>query len=122
MKKFLLTSSAVTLLLTTGTLHATAYALENSAVSIDTTQSMPILVVEGEEIDQNVVNLFTDITGHWAESTILNAIKQGTVSGYPDGRFHPDNQVTRAEFLKLIAGSLGMEVHSNLTFMLNQPS
>ncbi|WP_433709029.1 S-layer homology domain-containing protein [Paenibacillus illinoisensis] len=113
MKKVLLTSSVVTLLLTTGNLHPTAYALENSVVSVDTTQSMPIQAVEGEEMDQHVVNLFTDITGHWAESSILNAIERGIVSGYPDGLFHPDNQVTRAEFLKLTAGSLGTEVDSS---------
>ncbi|MBY0115275.1 S-layer homology domain-containing protein [Paenibacillus xylanexedens] len=112
MKKVLLTSSAVILLLTMADLHATTYALETSVSSGESTQSTPNLSAETGENDKNVLDHFIDISGHWAESSILNAIKQGIVSGYPDGMFYPDNQVTRAEFLKLIAGSFGTEIDS----------
>ncbi|MEO2213246.1 S-layer homology domain-containing protein [Paenibacillus amylolyticus] len=115
MKKVLLTSSAVILLLTMADLHATTYALETSASSGETTQSAPNLSSEAVENDKNLLEHFIDISGHWAESSILNAIKQGIVSGYPNGMFYPDNQVTRAEFLKLIAGSFGTEVDSTLS-------
>ncbi|WP_083684208.1 S-layer homology domain-containing protein [Paenibacillus amylolyticus] len=50
------------------------------------------------ENDKNVLGYLVDITEHWAESSILNAIKQGIVSGYPDGMFYPDNQVTAQNF------------------------
>ncbi|OZB90874.1 S-layer homology domain-containing protein [Paenibacillus sp. XY044] len=43
-----------------------------------------------------------DISGHWAEQSILNAIQQGWVSGYPDGTFQPGKEVTRAEFASMM--------------------
>ena len=46
---------------------------------------------------------FTDIAGHWAEAWIEDLYDEGFTSGFPDGTYGPDNQVTRAEmavFLK----------------------
>ena len=44
---------------------------------------------------------FSDIKGHWAESSIGSAINQGIVSGYPDGLFHPEDKGTRAELVTM---------------------
>lgn len=55
---------------------------------------------------------FKDIHGHWAESSIRSAIDKGVVSGYPNGMFYPENKVTRAEFLKIVIGSLGYQTES----------
>ena len=46
---------------------------------------------------------FSDIDGHWAEAWIEDLYDEGFTSGFPDGTYRPDNQVTRAEmavFLK----------------------
>ena len=46
---------------------------------------------------------FNDIAGHWAEAWIEDLFDEGFTSGFPDGTYRPDNQVTRAEmavFLK----------------------
>jgi hypothetical protein len=46
---------------------------------------------------------FSDIAGHWAEAWIEDLFDEGFTSGFPDGTYRPDNQVTRAEmavFLK----------------------
>lgn len=40
---------------------------------------------------------FTDIAGHWAESAISIAAGNGILTGYPDGSFKPDANMTRAE-------------------------
>lgn len=40
---------------------------------------------------------FPDIKGHWAESAIKEAAKDGIVNGYEDGTFKPDQGITRAE-------------------------
>ncbi|TBL73953.1 cadherin-like beta sandwich domain-containing protein [Paenibacillus thalictri] len=48
-----------------------------------------------------------DIAGSWAEAEIRNAVASGWVSGYPDGSFHPEREVTRAEFVQLLAKALG---------------
>jgi hypothetical protein len=51
---------------------------------------------------------FSDISKHWGRSSIINAVAKGYVSGYPDGTFQPNNQVTRAEFIKMIVDDLGL--------------
>lgn len=46
---------------------------------------------------------FSDLTSsHWAYSQVDTLVKEGTISGYEDGSFKPDNTVTRAEFVKMI--------------------
>ncbi|MDY6939274.1 MAG: WG repeat-containing protein [Cyanobacteriota bacterium] len=44
---------------------------------------------------------FTDISGHWNETCIRQLAAQNLVSGYPDGTFKPEANVTRAEFALL---------------------
>ncbi|MFX3632376.1 MAG: cadherin-like beta sandwich domain-containing protein [Candidatus Pristimantibacillus sp.] len=48
-----------------------------------------------------------DIAGNWAEAEIRKAVAEGWVAGYPDGSFHPEREVTRAEFVQLLGRSLG---------------
>jgi hypothetical protein len=48
---------------------------------------------------------FTDISGHWAESTIKWAIANDIAHGYEDNTFRPNAQVTKAEFLTLLLNS-----------------
>lgn len=43
-----------------------------------------------------------DISGHWAETEIRAWLQEDWVSGYPDGRFLPDNRVKRAELAAMI--------------------
>jgi len=45
---------------------------------------------------------FSDIDGHWAEEFINIGASKGWISGYPDGSFRPDNNITRAEVVSLI--------------------
>lgn len=41
---------------------------------------------------------FTDVTSsHWAQAAILAAAQSGSVQGYKDGSFKPDQAITRAE-------------------------
>ncbi|MFD0715900.1 S-layer homology domain-containing protein [Paenibacillus sp. GCM10027626] len=59
----------------------------------------------------------TDITGHWAESSIKKAVAQQIVSGYANNTFRPDNPVTRAEFIVMLANALKLEGEGqSLTF------
>ncbi|MBT2762806.1 S-layer homology domain-containing protein [Paenibacillus sp. ISL-20] len=55
---------------------------------------------------------FTDIQGHWAQTAIQDAIQRGYVDGYPDKRFLPNKQVTRAEFIKMAVSAMDIEVAS----------
>lgn len=45
---------------------------------------------------------FDDIKGHWAEKEIADFEESGVVEGYLDGTFKPDQDITKAEFCKII--------------------
>ena len=47
-------------------------------------------------------SLFSDVSGHWAESYIADFAKHGYLQGYDDGLFHPNDIITRAEFVAII--------------------
>lgn len=55
-------------------------------------------------VAQNVS--FADFTTHWAKDAINEAVAKSIVNGYTDGTFKPNNNVSRAEFTKLIATAL----------------
>jgi hypothetical protein len=65
------------------------------------------------EVKLSSVSLkFSDIAGHWAESSIVEASGRGWVAGYNDGTFRPERQVTRAEFVAMLACALELPVPS----------
>lgn len=49
-----------------------------------------------------------DISEHWAKDSITRLFKLGIVLGSSDGNFYPDNNITRAEFARMIAGVTGI--------------
>ncbi|WP_161601366.1 S-layer homology domain-containing protein [Paenibacillus luteus] len=51
----------------------------------------------------------TDIKGHWAEANIVELIKLGAISGYPDHTFKPNNKITRAEFVSVLVKAFNIE-------------
>ena len=53
---------------------------------------------------------FSDVNGHWAEESIKRLSVQGLVNGFEDGTFHPDDTVTRAQFVKMIISALGNDM------------
>ncbi|MBP1990518.1 S-layer homology domain-containing protein [Paenibacillus eucommiae] len=56
--------------------------------------------------DQAAVISFKDIQGHWASELIKEAVVQGLADGFPDGTFGPELQVTRAQFMVLMARAM----------------
>lgn len=60
--------------------------------------------------------VFSDVTGHWAEETILKFKDKNIISGYPDGTFKPDNSVTRAEFAKIVTETFGLQEKNTLNY------
>ncbi|MDA8337220.1 MAG: S-layer homology domain-containing protein [Peptococcaceae bacterium] len=46
--------------------------------------------------------VLTDIAGNWARSDIEKLVALGAVTGYPGGTFHPDADITRAEFVTVL--------------------
>lgn len=69
----------------------------------------------GEEYEnhpqQQTSQIFSDVPStHWAFDYIGEMAQREVISGYPDGRFLPENQVTRAEFAKIMVCAAGMRV------------
>lgn len=49
------------------------------------------------------ISCFASYEGHWAEGLITKWMDLGLIGGYPDGSFKPNNNITRAEFAKLLS-------------------
>lgn len=45
----------------------------------------------------------------WAFAAVVDLSSRGLITGYEDGKFHPDTAITRAEYARLICGALGTE-------------
>lgn len=75
----------------------------------------------GETTQPNIK--LNDISKHWAKSSIERAVSLGFVKGYQDGTFHPDSEVTRAEFATMIVRALKLEGNEpKLSFKDNIPT
>lgn len=51
----------------------------------------------------------TDIAGHWAQNDIVKLVDQGVITGYPDGTFRPDANITRAEFVTVLVKAFKLD-------------
>ncbi|MNC31903.1 Cellulosome-anchoring protein precursor [compost metagenome] len=45
----------------------------------------------------------SDVNTHWAQPAIAALASNGIVSGYPDGTFRPDREISRAEIIKILS-------------------
>ena len=50
-----------------------------------------------------------DNIGAWAKDAIAEGLKRGIVTGYKDGSFRPDQEITRTEMIVMLARALGIE-------------
>ena len=61
--------------------------------------------------------LFTDVEeSHWAFDSIHYLYWQEVVSGDDKGKFNPDNNVTRAEIIKMLCNAFGVESVAKVSF------
>jgi hypothetical protein len=58
----------------------------------------------------------TDITGHWAKDNIEALVEMGAITGYANGTFQPDNNITRAEFATLLVKAYNLTVPPGKVF------
>ncbi len=69
----------------------------------------------GEELknqpSKTYMQKFSDVPeDFWAFSYIGEMEERGVLNGYPDGKFYPDSQVTRAEFAKIMTMAAGLKI------------
>lgn len=65
---------------------------------------LPIQNVQAEEKPTGL----DDISGHWAEQAISELYKQGIIRGKEDGKFYPDQPITRAELVTMFLKAKGI--------------
>lgn len=54
---------------------------------------------------------FTDLAGfEWAEEAIADLAERGIVNGKADGIYAPNDNVTRAEFIKMVISAMGVDL------------
>jgi hypothetical protein len=58
----------------------------------------------------------SDISDSWGKDIIQEWLDKGLISGYPDGSFKPDNNITRAEFMALVNNALGYTETTTINF------
>lgn len=49
---------------------------------------------------------FSDVSGHWAEGFINQAVAEGWISGFPDGTFRPDESIQRCQVTAILNKAL----------------
>lgn len=65
------------------------------------------------EVDKDKKIIFTDIVDHRSAEAIEYMAEKEIVSGHSDSRFYPDNPIKKAEFLKMLLSSLGIDVDTS---------
>jgi hypothetical protein len=61
-----------------------------------------------DDIEEGIENIFSDIPReHWAYECVNSAYYKGWISGYPGGEFKPNDNITRAEVVKIVNKMLG---------------
>ncbi|WP_052344379.1 S-layer homology domain-containing protein [Bacillus ndiopicus] len=53
-------------------------------------------------VEENITLTFNDTKGHWAQWIIEANRDAGIISGYPDGRFAPNEAITRVQAVRMI--------------------
>ncbi|WP_433749151.1 Ig-like domain-containing protein [Paenibacillus amylolyticus] len=82
--------------------HFTKFAV----LVVDLTSGKPLL---NSPVEPTTEAGFSDISGHWAEARIKQALSNGIITGYPDGTFNPGKNVTRAEFSVMLMSTLNSQ-------------
>ncbi len=82
--------------------HFTKFAV----MAVDEVEDVPVKVDPSDTTTEIKLN---DISGHWAETGIKQAVSIGFIKGYVDGTFKPNQTVTRAEFSVMLMNALKPE-------------
>lgn len=61
-------------------------------------------------------NIFLDIDSHWAKNDIEELYELRIINGTTETSFEPEKDITRAEFVKIVVGALGLEKQSTSEF------
>ncbi len=67
-----------------------------------------IIVSATDTLDTAATSSFSDVSEEdWYYLYVSSAYKEGFITGYPDGTFHPNDYITRADICTIVSRSLG---------------
>lgn len=79
-----------------------------------------LLIKKGINIIKNKEEIkLLDIEERWSTSHIKNLVAQGVLSGYPDGKFLPEQSLKRQEFVKIINQLIDPEIKGSKKIEFN---
>jgi hypothetical protein len=119
MRKILATLLAITMV---AVMAVSAFAAPSASASVideiidedgNTIQewSDGTIVVTFADEDKDPV-VMTDIADHWGKDEITKAVLLGLMIGYPDGKFHPEDNMTVAMIYTVLARIAGAEIET----------
>ncbi|MGN7384087.1 S-layer homology domain-containing protein [Paenibacillus sp. SAFN-117] len=81
------------------------------SVASTASASMPSYGEEWQDAPSNTSAIsFSDVpTNHWAYKYISEMVGRKVIDGYPDGKFRPNNTISRAEFAKIMVTASGIQ-------------
>lgn len=79
----------------------------NNSINRAQTAKM-IVLAKGWQPSSSGSSRFSDVpSGYWAYGYIETAYNKGIIGGYPDGTFHPEVEVNRAQLSKMLSLAMG---------------
>ncbi|MFC9418584.1 S-layer homology domain-containing protein [Bacillus mobilis] len=72
--------------------------------------------VKPADADASFKNPFTDIKGHMFEKEILALAKEGLVAGYGEGKFGPDDVLTREQMAQVLTNAFKFKATKTTSF------
>ena len=72
-------------------------------------QMFATLLNGGSDFGTSSATKFSDASDDWFSKAINYVVAKGLISGYPDGKFKPNDSITRAEFAQMISGYVNNE-------------
>jgi len=87
----------------TATSSSESRATQASQGSVDREQQS-MTASRQAQVSQNIQTSFTDVSSnYWAMGFIAELASKQIIEGFPDGKFHPNEPVTRAQFAAMIS-------------------
>ncbi|UNK18824.1 pullulanase [Paenibacillus sp. N3/727] len=93
---------------TTGVSTKSGFTLTSKSITLEPLTSVVIKMESAAGGDSEEGKTFTDISGHWAETSIKELAAKQIVKGTSDTKFSPDQQLTRAQFAAMLVRSLNL--------------
>jgi hypothetical protein len=90
-------------------------------------QLMPVVANRGTGAPTSIpisinTRTFADLQGYWAQSYIEPLAGSGVIGGFPDGTFHPNDLITRAQFASIVVHALNLPAASGANFADVKPT